>query len=146
MKRRREAVTGAGSRPLGGGPPLRRLGGHEVAGQYRQVEVQNPGEGGHGEERRAGDGPALDLAQRVQRDAGAMGDLGGAARTSGRTQHLAESATPVAIEPMLCEGGDDGHRTLADGWSVATSDGSRAAHFEHTVAITADGPVVLTAP
>jgi methionyl aminopeptidase len=52
----------------------------------------------------------------------------------------------LAIEPMFCEGGDDGHRTLPDGWSIATADGSRAAHFEHTVAITADGPVVLTAP
>jgi methionine aminopeptidase len=52
----------------------------------------------------------------------------------------------LAIEPMFCEGGDDGHRTLADGWSIATADGSRAAHFEHTMAITPDGPVVLTAP
>jgi methionyl aminopeptidase len=34
---------------------------------------------------------------------------------------------------------------LDDGWTVRTADGSRAAHFEHTVAITADGPWVLTA-
>jgi methionyl aminopeptidase len=52
----------------------------------------------------------------------------------------------VAIEPMLLEGGRDHGRTLADGWTVVTSDGSRAAHAEHTVAITAHGPVVLTAP
>jgi methionyl aminopeptidase len=52
----------------------------------------------------------------------------------------------LAIEPMFCEGGGDGHRTLPDGWGIATSDGSRAAHFEHTIAITPDGPVVLTAP
>jgi methionyl aminopeptidase len=52
----------------------------------------------------------------------------------------------LAIEPMFCEGGGDGQRTLADGWSIATADGSRAAHFEHTMAITPDGPVVLTAP
>jgi methionyl aminopeptidase len=50
----------------------------------------------------------------------------------------------IAIEPMLIEGGDDEGRTLADGWSIATTDGSRAAHFEHTVAVTADGPRVLT--
>jgi methionyl aminopeptidase len=50
----------------------------------------------------------------------------------------------IAIEPMLIEGGGDAGRTLADGWSVATADGSRAAHFEHTVAITAHGPEILT--
>ena len=47
---------------------------------------------------------------------------------------------------MLLEGGRDSGRTLADGWTVVTTDGSRAAHAEHTVAITAAGPVVLTAP
>jgi methionyl aminopeptidase len=51
----------------------------------------------------------------------------------------------IAIEPMLLEGGRDGARTLADGWTVATADGTRAAHAEHTIAITAHGPVVLTA-
>jgi len=50
----------------------------------------------------------------------------------------------IAIEPMLNEGGRDDGRTLSDGWTVVTTDGSRAAHWEHTVAITADGPVVLT--
>ena len=50
----------------------------------------------------------------------------------------------IAIEPMLIESGrDDGH-TLDDGWSIVTSDGSRAAHFEHTIAVTADGPRILT--
>lgn len=49
----------------------------------------------------------------------------------------------LAIEPMITRGGA---RTaeLADGWTVVTLDGSRAAHFEHTVAITAAGPWVLT--
>jgi methionyl aminopeptidase len=49
----------------------------------------------------------------------------------------------LAIEPMITRGGA---RTaeLADGWTVVTVDGSRAAHFEHTVAITQDGPWVLT--
>lgn len=50
----------------------------------------------------------------------------------------------IAIEPMLIEGGGDEGRTLADGWSIATADRSRAAHFEHTVAVTADGPRILT--
>ncbi|MDQ3886802.1 MAG: M24 family metallopeptidase, partial [Actinomycetota bacterium] len=50
----------------------------------------------------------------------------------------------LAIEPMLTRGT---HRTeeLDDGWTVVTLDGSRAAHWEHSVAITSDGPVVLTA-
>ncbi len=50
----------------------------------------------------------------------------------------------LAIEPMITCGGE---RTaeLSDGWTVVTVDGSRAAHFEHTVAITPDGPWVLTA-
>ena len=52
----------------------------------------------------------------------------------------------LAIEPMLTEGGRNDHRTGADGWTVSTVDGSRAAHFEHTVAVTEDGPVVLTRP
>jgi methionyl aminopeptidase len=50
----------------------------------------------------------------------------------------------IAIEPMLIEGGKDRGRTRPDGWTVATTDGSRAAHFEHTLAVTDDGPVVLT--
>ncbi|WP_329106324.1 type I methionyl aminopeptidase [Micromonospora sp. NBC_01699] len=52
----------------------------------------------------------------------------------------------IAIEPMLLEGGSSRCRTLADGWTIATADGSRAAHAEHTIAITAAGPVILTAP
>lgn len=51
----------------------------------------------------------------------------------------------IAIEPMLTRGS---HVTeeLSDGWTVVTADGSRAAHWEHTVAVTEDGPWVLTAP
>jgi methionyl aminopeptidase len=52
----------------------------------------------------------------------------------------------LAIEPMFLEGGRDSYRLLPDGWSVATDDGSRAAHWEHMVAVTADGPTVLTVP
>ena len=50
----------------------------------------------------------------------------------------------LAIEPMLIAGGRDDWQPHADGWTVVTADGTRAAHAEHTVAITADGPVVLT--
>jgi methionyl aminopeptidase len=50
----------------------------------------------------------------------------------------------MAIEPMLVTG-LAGTRLLDDGWTVVTQDGSIAAHFEHTVAITPDGPWVLTA-
>jgi len=51
----------------------------------------------------------------------------------------------LAIEPMVTAGRAT-TRTLDDGWTVVTADGSRAAHFEHTVAVTDDGPVVLTIP
>ncbi|HET8643726.1 MAG TPA: type I methionyl aminopeptidase [Pseudonocardiaceae bacterium] len=51
----------------------------------------------------------------------------------------------IAIEPMLHAGGSDAYRIGEDGWTLYTADGSRAAHAEHTVAITPDGPVVLTA-
>ena len=50
-----------------------------------------------------------------------------------------------AVEPMVNVGGP-ATRTLADGWSVVTADGSLSAHFEHTIAITDDGPEVLTLP
>jgi methionyl aminopeptidase len=62
---------------------------------------------------------------------------------AGRGPVLAEGMA-LAIEPMLTAGRPD-TRLLADGWTVVTEDGSLAAHFEHTVAITADGPWVLTA-
>jgi methionyl aminopeptidase len=51
----------------------------------------------------------------------------------------------IAIEPMLTLGSAHTEE-LSDGWTVVTTDGSRAAHWEHTVAITEDGPWVLTAP
>lgn len=50
----------------------------------------------------------------------------------------------IAIEPWFMAGGDDGCYVDSDGWTVRTSDGSRASHSEHTVAVTADGPVILT--
>ena len=49
----------------------------------------------------------------------------------------------MAIEPMFALGSAE-VETLEDGWTVVTSDGSLAAHFEHTIAVTENGPVVLT--
>ncbi|MFG2966151.1 type I methionyl aminopeptidase [Streptomyces sp. NPDC048288] len=50
----------------------------------------------------------------------------------------------IAIEPMLIGSGRDGYHAAPDGWTLRTDDGSRAAHVEHTVAVTADGPRILT--
>jgi methionyl aminopeptidase len=61
----------------------------------------------------------------------------------GRGPVLAEGMA-LAVEPMLVLG-DRRTRLLDDDWTVVAADGSLAAHFEHTVAITADGPWVLTA-
>jgi methionyl aminopeptidase len=49
----------------------------------------------------------------------------------------------LAIEPMINIGSPDVH-VLEDGWTAVTRDGSYSAHFEHTVAITKDGPLILT--
>jgi methionyl aminopeptidase len=49
----------------------------------------------------------------------------------------------LAIEPMINEG-DYGVRQLSDGWTVVTKDGKLSAHFEHTVAVTDSGTVILT--
>ena len=61
----------------------------------------------------------------------------------GRGPQLAEGMT-FAIEPMITAGGPD-VVLHDDEWSISSADGSLAAHFEHTVAITADGPRILTA-
>jgi methionyl aminopeptidase len=49
----------------------------------------------------------------------------------------------LALEPMVNLGTEE-VQILKDGWTVVTMDKKPSAHFEHTVAITADGPVVLT--
>ncbi len=63
--------------------------------------------------------------------------------TPRRGPRLLEGMT-LAIEPMITLG-SPATRTLNDKWTVVTADGSLSAHFEHTVAITADGPRILTA-
>jgi methionyl aminopeptidase len=60
----------------------------------------------------------------------------------GRGPRLSEGMT-IAIEPMITMG-TPGVWLADDGWTISTDDGSRAAHFEHTVAILPDGPRVLT--
>ncbi len=61
----------------------------------------------------------------------------------GRGPRLAEGMV-LAIEPMVAMGRPE-TKVLADGWTAVTRDGSLAAHFEHTVAVSAGGPLVLTA-
>ncbi|MBV9452100.1 MAG: type I methionyl aminopeptidase [Streptosporangiaceae bacterium] len=51
----------------------------------------------------------------------------------------------IAIEPWFMAGGKDGYVIDDDGWTIRSADGSRAAHVEHTVAVTPDGPLILTA-
>ena len=64
--------------------------------------------------------------------------------TPGRGPRLLPGMT-LAIEPMINEGTED-VRILKDGWTTVTTDGKLSAHFEHTVAITSDGPVIMTLP
>ena len=60
-----------------------------------------------------------------------------------RGPRLLEGMT-IAIEPMISVG-SPATKTLGDKWTVVTADGTLSAHFEHTVAITANGPRILTA-
>jgi methionyl aminopeptidase len=83
--------------------------------------------GGHGIGRRMHEDPSVPNEGRV-----------------GRGMRL-EPGLVLALEPMLVAGGHDEYRLDEDGWAVLTRDGSRAAHAEHTVAVTATGPRVLTA-
>ncbi len=63
---------------------------------------------------------------------------------TGRPGRKLEAGLCLAIEPMFTLGGHD-TRILPDDWTVVTADGSMAAHFEHSIAITDDGPLILTA-
>jgi len=64
--------------------------------------------------------------------------------TPGQGPRLQEGMV-LAIEPMVNSGGP-GVRLLDDGWTAVTEDGSDSAHFEHTVAVTSNGPWILTRP
>jgi methionyl aminopeptidase len=63
--------------------------------------------------------------------------------TRGQGTRLREGMV-LAIEPMV-NAGKPGARVLQDKWTAVTEDGSFSAHFEHCVAVTANGPMVLTA-
>jgi len=56
---------------------------------------------------------------------------------------LLKTGYALAIEPMV-NSGSPGTRVLEDKWTAVTADGSYSAHFEHCVAVTRDGPVILT--
>jgi methionyl aminopeptidase len=64
--------------------------------------------------------------------------------TPGRGVRLLPGMT-IAIEPMINQG-VAGVKTLQDGWTTVTADGKLSAHFEHSIAITPNGPVILTLP
>jgi methionyl aminopeptidase len=64
--------------------------------------------------------------------------------TRDAARHRLRAGNTLAIEPMLHAGGSR-YRTKKDGWSIATADGKRAAHVEHTIAVTDAGPEILTA-
>jgi methionyl aminopeptidase len=63
---------------------------------------------------------------------------------AGRGERL-KAGHVFAVEPMVNIGGA-ATEVLDDGWSVVTADGSLSAHFEHSIAITGDGPQILTLP
>src|SRR5258708_7384216 len=52
----------------------------------------------------------------------------------------------IAIEPWFLAGGTDAYKIDSNGWAIRSTDGSHAAHVEHTIAVTDDGPLILTAP
>jgi methionyl aminopeptidase len=63
---------------------------------------------------------------------------------AGRGMRL-QAGLVIAIEPWFMSGGHDEYVVDPDGWTIRSRDGSRTAHVEHTIAVTDDGPVVLTA-
>ena len=58
---------------------------------------------------------------------------------------MLKSGMVFAVEPMV-NAGAPGTVQLDDGWSVVTADGSLSAHFEHTIAVTDNGPEIFTVP
>jgi methionyl aminopeptidase len=60
------------------------------------------------------------------------------------TGPLLKEGMVIAVEPMVCMGSKNVKFSKEDGWTCRTRDGKPAAHYEHTVAITANGPDILT--
>ncbi|RMI45005.1 type I methionyl aminopeptidase [Streptomyces triticirhizae] len=129
------ALVAAAERALAAGiaaaVPGNRLGdiGHAVGAVAASVGAGMPTDfGGHGIGRLMHEDPSVPNRGRP-----------------GRGYPLRHGLT-LAIEPMLMAGGRNAYRVDDDGWTLRTVDGSRGAHVEHTVAITNDGPRVLTLP
>ena len=97
----------------------------EVARRYGYNHL--PDHGGHGIGRSMHEPPFV--PNQPTRDAG---------------RHRLRAGNTLALEPML-HAGTGRYRTKKDGWSIVTADGKRAAHVEHTIAVTDDGPLILTA-
>jgi methionyl aminopeptidase len=72
-------------------------------------------------------------------------NYGPALWTRGQPNPRLRAGMVLAVEPMINAGTHE-VRTLSDGWTVVTKDGRYSAHFEHTIAITDSGPLVLTRP
>jgi methionyl aminopeptidase len=72
-------------------------------------------------------------------------NYGPALWTRGQPNPRLRPGMVLAVEPMINAGTHE-VRTLSDGWTVVTKDGKNSAHFEHTIAVTENGPVVLTGP
>ncbi|MFL5388237.1 MAG: M24 family metallopeptidase, partial [Myxococcales bacterium] len=72
-------------------------------------------------------------------------NYGPALWTRGQPNPRLRPGMVLAVEPMINAGTHE-VRTLGDGRTVVTRDGRNSAHFEHTIAVTEDGPVVLTGP
>jgi methionyl aminopeptidase len=72
-------------------------------------------------------------------------NYGPALWTRGQPNPRLRPGMVLAVEPMINAGTHE-VRTLGDGWTVVTKDGKNSAHFEHTIAVTESGPVVLTGP
>ncbi|WP_306316258.1 MULTISPECIES: type I methionyl aminopeptidase [unclassified Streptomyces] len=101
---------------------------HAIGSVCREAGYGIPeGFGGHGIGRRMHEDPAVPNEGRP-----------------GRGMRL-RPGMALAIEPMLIGGGRDGYHEAADGWTLRTNDASRAAHAEHSVAVTEAGPRILTA-
>ncbi|MFF0199755.1 type I methionyl aminopeptidase [Streptomyces sp. NPDC005017] len=115
---------------IGAAVPGNRIGdiAHAVGSVCREAGYGIPdGFGGHG------------IGRRMHEDPGVPNE-----GRPGRGMRL-RAGMVLAIEPMVVAGGRDDYHAAGDGWTLRTNDGSRAAHAEHTVAITAAGPRVLTA-
>jgi methionyl aminopeptidase len=129
------AISFTVGEPLAAGIDVARVGGrlgdisHAVGRIGRQAGYGIPADfGGHGVGRAMHEGPPVP--------------------NEGRPGHgpRLHAGMVIAIEPMFMAGGRDGYRMGSDGWALHTRDGSRAAHMEHTIAITDEGPRILTAP